>query len=176
VLWSGPRYRSPPPTRGRHVRPELPDFAARIVFDAGFGIENHGRPLRYIVGGPMRNLRVVGISRLRKRDQCRAKRSHCLRSRGSRMPKDTYTREPWRARICARPAGWRCGGIRRRSRSAPESGKAISRDSGYRLHQRLVDIEGYVVLHTRAAHQPVLGPSGLDWPPGGSVRDQRQLH
>src|SRR5262245_33828012 len=70
----GERYRSPPPGGGgRPIPPELPAFAARIVFHAGFGIENHGRPLRHIVGGPIRNLRVVWISRLRKRDPCRSK-------------------------------------------------------------------------------------------------------
>ena len=40
----------------------------------------------------------------------------------------------------------------------------------YRLHQRLVDIEGYIA----AAHQPLLGPGGVDRTPRGGARDQRQ--
>ena len=40
----------------------------------------------------------------------------------------------------------------------------------YRLHQRLVDIEGLC----RAEQQPLFGPGGLDRPPRGGARDQGQ--
>src|SRR5215469_9225394 len=45
-----------------HVRPELADLAARVVLDANFLFEDHGRASLSVIPRPIRNLLVVRIS------------------------------------------------------------------------------------------------------------------
>ena len=56
-----------PDLRARHIGPEFADFAARIVLDPDFLVEDHRGPRSRIIRRPIRDLRVIGVGVLRHR-------------------------------------------------------------------------------------------------------------
>src|SRR6185312_9518605 len=47
---------------GRLLLPEAAEFRAGIVLDPRLAVEHQGRPLRDLVGGPVRDLRMVRVA------------------------------------------------------------------------------------------------------------------